>query len=283
MFFDAFLYDTSHDLLYIDNRILCCGKENKPMDKRLIKLHKGVDNTVQFKVKDKDYKKVAVEHMTVGARMVNLENDELVLEKYLHPGTCKGLMCLNVLEGDLCDIPAGYYQLILTQEKPTFGNMPESAIHLPFYSDTGDNIFYNVEVTNQGHVAPRPSIEMDPNDWVPLNADREPYITYSSAVPANSIRNHKNSIHTFSFVADNFSGKLSLLGTLDANPPTDINQYFNIDIAPGVQDIEMDQYTGTTAFTIEANLSWVKFKLTYDPDIYNIEDNGTLEKLVWRS
>ena len=84
------------------------------------------------------------------------------------------------------------------------------------------------------------------------------------------------------FSASEFTGTLEVLGSLDANPPTDILQYFSIDLAPSVQEINMDAYTGTTAFTIQANLSWVNFKLTYDATLGK-DDNGVLEKIVWRS
>lgn len=282
MFIDAFLYQKQYELLYIDDRILCCGKKNKPMSKTWIKIHKGVDNTVQFTVKNKDYKKVAVDHMMVKARLVNLENNEAVLEKYLTAGTCKGLLCLNVFEGDLCDIPAGYYRLTLVNEKPLVGNSMDTSINLPFYSDQGDNIFYDVEVTNQGRVVPTPSIDLNPSEWVPLNAKEEPYIVHSSAIPCNSLKNHKNSIHTFSVYATNFTGKLNVLGTLDPNPQTDIRQYFTMDIAPGVQDIEFDKYTGNVAFTVQCNLVWAKFKLTYTTD-FPIDENGTIDRIVWRS
>ena len=282
MFIDTYLYSKQYELLYIDNRLLCCGKKNKPMNKSWIKLHKGVDNTVQFTVKNKDLKKVSVDTMAVKAKLVNSDTNEVVLQRYLTMGTCKGLMCLDVLEGDLSDVPAGFYTLTLVNEKPLVGNMEQSSISLPFYSDTGDNIFYSVEVTNQGRVEPYPSMELNPTEWYPLNAQEEPYSTYSSAIPCNSIRNHKNSLHTFSLYATDFSGSLSVLGTLDATPPTDIRQYFAVDLVPNVKQIDFDHYTGITAFTIESNLVWVKFKLTFTSD-FPKDENGSIDRIVWRS
>jgi hypothetical protein len=252
------------------------------MDTKLIKLHKGVDNSVQFKVKDKDYKAVAVDHMTVGARLVNQETDEVMVEKYLDGGICKGQMCLTVYEGDLMNVPAGFYTLILTQEKAIYSGNATEAAHLPFYTDQGDNISYKVEVTNQGKATPKASIELTPNEWVPHDASSDPYTVYSPAVPANSIRNHKNSLHTFTIEGDSFTGSLYAYGTLEANPPTEITSYFDIDITDGVQEIVMDDYTGLSAFTLTANLTWVKFKLVYDPDI-ELEDNGSVKSIIWRS
>jgi hypothetical protein len=282
MFVNAYLYEDAYQLLYVGDRLKCCSKENKPMDTRMIKIHKGVDNSVQFTVKDKDYKRIPVDHMNVGAKFVNLENQEVVLEKRLATGTCTGELCLNVLEGDLVNLSVGFYDMVLVQEKPIYGEAPETAKYLPFYTDLADNIVYKVEITNQGYSVPMESVVLDPDTWVPLNAQEEPYTLYSSAVSANAIRNHKNSIHTFSVTATNFSGELVVLGTLDPTPPTDILQYFVVDLGPGISSITMEDYTGTTAFTIQTNLCWVKFKLIYDPDL-DIDDNGSISKIEWRS
>jgi hypothetical protein len=72
---------------------------------------------------------------------------------------------------------------------------------------------------------------------------------------------------------------VNLIGSLDLQPPSDIANYFPIDITSGAQTITFDDYTGITSHTFEANFMWIKF--IYRPET-SLEDYGTVDKVLFR-
>lgn len=282
MFFELYSYQNCFEVLYVDG-LLCSNKVNYPMNrKEIIKLHRGVDNIVQFNVKNRDYKNQNIDHLSVKAKLTNKQNSELMLEKYLTHGECKGSLNLNIFEGDLIDIPSGFYELVIQGEDNISPTTPDLIVAQPLYNNQSSDIAFDVEVTNQGNANPVPSVELTPKTWIPINAAEEPYSLVSPAISANAIRNHKNSIHTFVLYSTQFTGNLQIFGSLDINPPTDLTQYFEIEITPGSTQINFEDFTGIEPFTIQSNLVWVKFKLVYSTDI-EVVDNGCIDKILWRS
>lgn len=281
MVINVYKYYNSIELLYSDNQIYIC-KENYPMYKKLIKLHRGVDNRLDFVVKDKDYKRACVDDIFVKAKFTDPVTKEKVLEKYLTIGSQEGEMFLCIYEGDLVDVPAGFYNMVLQGEDNVIPADPNIIIATPFFTDQLDNISFDVEVTGEGDSTPTATIDEDPTKWTSLNAAEEPRAYYSSAFPGNNIRRHKNSTHTFVIYASGYSGTLQVLGSLDPIPPTDVEEYFQVEVAPGVTDINMCDFTGIEGFTITLNVAWIKFRLVDDPAVLP-DDNGTLERLLFRS
>lgn len=283
MIIDAYLYCTYNDLLWVDTNPLK-SKINAPMNKRLIKLHKGVDNSVKFRVRNEDLKAVDVRNYDVRVKLVNPQNREKVYDKYVCVSQeNKGWMHLCILEGDLVNIPAGFYDMVLqAEDRANFGNTPDYYSASPFYTNEVDDVTFEVEIVASGDSQPVPSFEVTWNKLTPSymgSAGNFPSY-YTSAIPCNKIRNHLNSIHSFALYGDNFSGKVEVFGSLDMEPSTDISDYFPVFVEGSTPDLNFNKFTGIEAYTVKLNLMWVRFRITPDPEL---EDSGELSKIIWRS
>ena len=272
------------DMLYCDNIFRSCEvTNNSPYNNRTIKLHKGVDNQIRFRVLNPDRRRVSVDHLAIRCRLVNMENKERVLERFADVLTTdKGDVRLTIYEGDLVNIAPGFYSLVVTgQEALIPGNNESGNINTPFFLDNAGDIVATVEVVDSADVTPMESVELLETNWTIVSDPGLPGTkTYaSSAIPGARIQNHLNAVHSFSVATTAFTGTLELRASLDLQPPADLANYFPVDITTGTQIIEFDNYTGITSHTFEANFMWLKF--IYRPDT-NLEDYGTIDKVLLR-
>lgn len=270
------------DLEYVDSQIRSCVvTNNSPLNKITIKLHKGVDNQVRFRILNADRKRVSVDHLAIRTRLVDTQTKERVLERWadLVPNS-KGDVVLTVYEGDLVNIAPGFYSLVVTgQETLVPGDNTSDNVNTPFYLDQGGNIVATVEVVDSADVTPAPSVELLPENWTITNEVGSPKTFISSAIAGARVKNHLNAVHSFSAKTTEFTGTLELRASLDLTPPSDINNYFPVDITSGTQIIDFSDYTGITSHTFEANFMWIKF--IYRPDT-SLEDYGTMDKVLFR-
>lgn len=245
-----------------------------------IKLHKGVDNQIKFRVMNLDRKPVSVDHLSLRARLVNIETGERVLDRYANLTSVKGYAHLPIFEGDLINIPAGFYHLVITGEEAFVPQLEIGEnMQTPFFVDGAQNIIAKVEVVGAADMTPWPSTVLTKDSWTPKYAEGEPLRYFSSAIPAARIKNHLNGIHTFAAYTTGFTGTLQVLATLELQPPDDLNDYFPVDLTTGTNLVTFNNYTGTAAYSFEANFMWLRFVYVQNA---SIEDNGTLDKVVLR-
>ena len=257
--------NTTVDVMRVDNVFYQnIRTENSPMNRNTIKLHRGVDNEIRFRILNQDRKPVDINHLEVVAVMTNPENGERMLTKLLGNSPRKGFAQLRINEGDLMDIPPGYYNLVILGQEDLVPGQPEEVIRTPFYTDIGDNIVASVEVLASADPGPVPSYKIQTGDWRLLQqpsgtgADAiDEYLT--SAIPAGRVRNHRNGLHTVAVFTDGFSGTLQVMATLDLQPPEDPRRWFPVDITSGTNLLEFNNYTGSTSFTFTANFTWLTF------------------------
>jgi len=278
-----FSYENRMDLMYVDNQIRSCiVTNNSPLNKKIFKIHKGVDNQIRFRVLNPDRKRVSVDHLSIRARFISAENQERVLDRFadLVPNT-KGDIRLTIYEADLVDIAAGFYSMVITGEEEMISGLAAGEnIQTPFFLDNAGEIVATVEVVAAADVTPRESVELLAANWTVTTNETPGYTRFmSSAIPGARLQNYTNSVHSFSAASTGFTGTLELRGTLDHIPTGDPNDYFPIDITSGTDTITFDDYTGITAHTFEANFMWIIF-------IYETENalpsNGTLDKVLVR-
>jgi hypothetical protein len=78
-----FSYENRMDLMYVDSQLRSCEvTNNSPLNKKIFKIHKGVDNQIRFRVLNPDRKRVSVDHLSIRARFINTENQERVLDRF---------------------------------------------------------------------------------------------------------------------------------------------------------------------------------------------------------
>jgi hypothetical protein len=260
------------------------------MNRREIKVHKGMDNTLKFRVFDPDRKPINICTYQLYGRLFNTENRELVLEKPCRTNTAIGMLFLDLNEGDIANLAQGLYELVIVGQKDFVPGRIGESLTTPVFTDTDSNIVTTVRITGQAERVPRPSFIIEEDDWTEqrtLVNGNTPIISqfYSSTIPAGRVQNHTNSTHSFSVYTDQdnrFTGTLELLGTLDINPQSDptTDHWFNIQVVTGSEMLEFIEFFGTQAFSFEANVMFFKFR--YTPSMEVVEP-GTLKKIILRS
>jgi len=297
-----YLYDDVRRLLFVDDKIICLETDNAPMNKHPLKVHKGIDNHLKFRVFDPDRKPVKLFH-EVYARLVSCTSRETVLEKKCRLGTATGMLFLDIDEGDIKDKSPGLYEMIIIRSKEFVVGQPDEYIFDPFFTDFDGNIVATVEITEQGQQEPMPSIVISQDDWTysthlgfsttvycgprpahsssPSNTGAPTKFGYSRAIPGGRVRNHINGTHTFSVYAEGFTGTLEIMGTLEETPNADMesNSWFIINPSSLNDYIKFINFTGTEAFFFKGNFMWLRFRLTPDE---NILENGQLKKIIVR-
>lgn len=269
------------ELMYVDDQLRPYETNNLPMNnKDYVKLHKGINNKVRIKVVDADYKRVDISHLEMKAVIVNPVTREVVLLKTL---TCveKGYLYLEVLESELIDISRGLYQMTIRGENPNaYSNVSGISAYEGFYKDLDSNLVFPVEITGEGDTRPAPSIETSQRKWLPSYESVVGQPVYvSPPLPANNTRNTMNSLHTFTVHSEGpLNGILKLYGTLEANPTSDDQLWFEIDYPLPDRQIEYDEFSGIDVHSFTGNFTYIRMKWT--PDVGN---TGEIDKVEYRN
>lgn len=277
MYTPIFTYRDYIHLVYDDRMVTCITTDQRNMHDDIQKVHRGVDNQIYFQVYNRDRRPQNVNHQTVRARMVNPQNGELVLERYLDhlPGDCKGRLRLDIFEGDLIDMPEGYYQLVITGSDDLTPTIVGHERQTPFFTDQDNNAVIDIEVTGQIQLEPRPSQTI--TEWIPYNGP-DGLAHRSSAIPSGRMYNYTHSVHTLSVHCENYSGRIRFWGSLEDVPGENLNGYFPVYVTTRSNEIEVQEYTGTFPVVFQANYMWLKIE-----HIPADTNTGVLVKILGRS
>lgn len=285
-FHKMYLYDHVRQLLAVGDTFCSC-KDNGPMSKNVLKAHKGLDNRLIFRVLGPDRVPVDVAcNQQVYARIIDPTNRTVAIEKLCTLGPAKGIITLELNSGDITDIHAGLYEMVLIRTEDFVVNIPGYYIEKPLYSDFDDNVAMEIQITEQALKSPIPSVTYLPGDWTPdlvvsPMAPPRPCF-YTGRIPGGRVLNHKESVQSFSTYTENFTGMLEIFGTLEETPDAYVNDFRWFKIFPSTlsQDIVYTAYTGTQAWTFSANFMWLKFR--YTPSLA-VLDPGIMSKLIVRT
>lgn len=285
-FHKLWLYDHVRELLAVGETFCPC-MDNGPMNNNNpITVHKGIDNKLIFRVLNPDRSPFSLPACcSVYARITDPENRRIVLEKLCRIGPATGIITLELDSGDICDIHAGQFEIVLIRTQDFVEGVPDYYIEKPLYSDLNDNVSMQLVITEQAFKAPLPSIVITKDNWskdiiVPTFGRVSPCF-YTSRIPGARILNHKESVHTFSTYTKNATGILEIWGSLEETPDPYLSPARWFKIFPSVtnQDIEYTGYTGTQAWSFQANFMWMKFR--WFPSLA-VRDPGCIEKLIVR-
>ena len=283
MFYDLYKLENTVSLLYDSGRFSSCNLDNRPMDAKIIKVYKGVDNKVNFKVYDADKKKSNIDHLQIRAAMVEPITGERVFNTYCSICSTKGSLELVIGENDLMNVASGFYNLVWVGEEHSIPDTEGYITSTPFYVDPSGNLRISIEVIDAIDNTPQDTIVINKDNWRmytdPQNLDPE---FISAAYPANRLKNSKNGSHTIAIYLDNFTGEFEVYGTLDLIPSQDIRDFFKLSVTNGDSVNRYTNYTGIDAFHFSANVMWLKFRYKHDNTLSD-DQKGIFEKLHLRS
>ena len=203
--------------------------EYRPVYSRQVKVYKGVDNKVQFRMLNADQKPVDINGKVVRFEAFDEEKDQVLLydATILDDGSTKstkGLFYVTITENDLLPLPSQYlsYTIYLLETCDT---------REVTYTNRGFDACGHIYIDDCTHPTIRSSNTV--TNWL---AENESWIAgYDDAnrITAQPKINKNEAVHTVAFYTDayndsGFIGNVEIQGTLD-NQVTDGNDWYTID------------------------------------------------------
>ena len=245
---------------------------NMPMYNKDIKLWKGVDNKIQFSVRDHDRKAYPLKNDTLQLTLVNHILKTKLVKTLWCLDSYRGLYETTFTKKDLLDFEPTHYQASVSDIDP-------EGFEDNLYSGTDWNPIFNVEVIEGLKDTFIPSIELDPNKFLDeyLIIDGKALDIYTSSRLDTTLSTSKTASVT---VKDKFIGKIILQGSLESTPQQD-NDWIDLD------DIEFNEESwsdGTSEVTYvlsetETNCLWARIKVIIDRNL----QQGHIEEILFRN
>jgi hypothetical protein len=266
--------DNDHKLYWYEEvRELVVTKENiyldnRPMNNRTLKAHKGLTNEIIFTVRDRDRRLQNMDIYELRAHLVDPVANTRLLTKMLVDTLNLGQVKLVLTEGDLINMDPGLYHIYITRQT----NEVES---LPLYKDQDNNVQFDIEITDQAANIPIPTqtvTEFIQTGNTNIGDPEDSFV--SEALMGNVCRNFSNAQHSIAAFLDGYTGNIIVQGSCINNVPdsdNESNDWFDITTLTVSNAI-----TQTHVFTnFEVNCNWVR--------IVSYPETGTITKLVLRN
>lgn len=248
--FTAKLYsfDTIVDLVATDTQIIL---DNRPMNSRKLKVHKGVNNELLFSITNKDRKKTNVFADNLYAYIVSPTNKGRLVTKKLEHTSDVGVVKLALTDGDLQNVKQGLYHMHIVK------NDQNDQTYLPLYSDQQGNARIEIEVTDQvvqDPIATQEDLTFLQTADTDTGASANVYV--SNAMYGNLEKNFQNCQHTVAvYPTSAYTGQVTVQASLISGVPDSddtSNDWFD------VKHIDMTANTQirTSTFTVSAN--WIR-------------------------
>lgn len=222
---------------------------NMPMYDGTHKLHKGIDNTLRFNIKDTDRKPIDLTNKTIIWKMYDRESRENVLFRYpAVTNAAKGMCSLQIMTSDTIMLPEGFYQFAMYTV--------EDGVEQIIYTDTYDNAKGTIEVCDD--IYPEFDDSQETETFYETNGT---FVTSTFDGSGNTIKS--KSLHTFALYFDGFTGDVAIQGDLSTQPSTNDNDWF--DLTPDLMydaDIRVNNETGVIGYVVHANVNWIRISFT---------------------
>lgn len=237
------------------------GRNSKVYDRRLT-LHRGVSNPITFTFKNEDQKAQDITSRTYEFNMIDSESKKAVLTKTLtvlddgSTVSTRGDASCTITEGDLLPLDAKFYNFSVREVKSD-GSREIT------YADTGYAAAGTVELLDGAYPEFVASTSIS---TFTLSSD-----TFTSgAVTGRPGINNNQALHTIAIYPKNFTGTVTVQGTMVATSPTD-NDYFDITSS----SLSASSSVSTLNFT--GVFQNVRFKAVRDTGT-----TGRIDKILYR-
>lgn len=249
---------------------------NLPMNSNDFRVFKDVYNTIEFVVRDTDRKPINMMGRSAEIRLYDHRTSKLLHSAPLKiTNEAKGICKLEIAPDVMADwfLQTYSFTIIVTNTDGTR--------HM-LYVDQNEGQRGFFELAQGPQFDPFPSYEVTWEQFM-LTSESPPEgqttYRYSSAFPGSLQRNNTSGLHTVVAHFENYSGTLTIQGSVEDGTPG-LNDWYDIKV------LELDKKTGVEVVSFEANLNWVRFWVHYPND--SIEDplvvnQGKITKLVFRN
>lgn len=219
-----------------------------------LKLYRGVDNKVDFQVKNSDQKASNIGTLSVVFSLVGKETQELILKKDCTIiDATSGRITVTILESEIIDIEPGFYQFSLhTEARANNGDGTYSVTaRRLLYIDSQ----YGAEATAEigGDISGEPVNSFKIVEFNERGAYDEEKYFYSTLIKANPEITVPQSWHTFQFKMTDYTGRIVIEASQEiSSAPKEWFPVKSIDITEKNSHYE----------NIEGKFNWLRVKHT---------------------
>lgn len=233
--------------------------ENREVYKRNVKVYKGIDNAVEFQIKNADQKPVDISDKEIRFDIIDTSRKSLLTKNatVLDDGATrnkKGLVRVNITQGELLDIDEQLARYTVYM----IDSLGERTL---LYADTQFGASGTIEIVDDAFVNPSKTHEV--NNFLLSDG-----VYYSNAVTGEATR--KDGLHTMTVYSDNFNGTFVVEVTLN-----DILNETALWSTYASYTVDFTQRT--QPFLVEMNGSFTYVRIKY------VENQGSLDKFLLRN
>ena len=222
-------------------------------------IYKGATAILEFVVRDIDRKPVNLTGKKVSATLIYDKTQEMLLEKDLVEYNVydRGRVKLTLQPSDFMNWPTGIirYSLTLTDIDA------HETVYL--YNDFAQGAIGYIELRDTA--MPKPPQPQQSVGFTPSNPDRtEPTKWCSGVFKGPAQLGSIGSMSTVAIYLDNFSGTITAEASLDPVPLQSVNNWFTIQLVPGMDELEIENCSRVQAFNIFGDFHWLRFCYSQD-------------------
>lgn len=251
-----YLYPSRMDVFSnLDDWIL---ERNRTVYQRNLKLYRGSDNRLEFKIKNSDHKPRNILGRSFVFTITSQETNRQILQKdCMVDDVALGKINVVFTRDELYSVEPGLYKYSLVAEKRSYQDFSSYTVldRMPVFTDTQYGSYATLEIHGDLAGDAIPSLEITEFsrkiDYYQTN-QKEHFI--SSAIPAFLSTNQ--SLHTFQFFCSGFTGRITIQGCLENGSSP--NTWFNIAHA--------DYYGITNEYmTVKGRYNWLRVRYEATP------------------
>jgi hypothetical protein len=255
----------SADGIYVDNR---------PMNQTKLVVHKGLNNQLNFHVRNRDRVKQNLSTKTLYATVINPNTSKRVLFKPLTlvSGGTTGEARLDLVTGDIQDLSPGLYQIAISESADS------GATQSPLYANQNDRIVTDLEIKSSLEYEPSPTQTASVfTQTASVGVDGVDSFATSSLY-GNQDKNYRHSGHTIALYMTDFVGTVKIQGSALASAPTQDTDWYDINVQGDIGNPAIPYTTATNGvdpFNFVINTNWIR--VIFD------QTSGTLDKVLLRN
>ena len=245
-----YLYDDPIDLVVTSDALYL---DNRPMNNRKLKAHKGFSNELTFNIRDRDRKLQNVFSDTLFAHIYNQTTKKRIISRRVEKTSNIGILKLYLNEGDLVNVDAGLYKIYFTKDSAETKDMP-------IYSNQDYDVSMNIEILADGVIEPTATQVANVFTQVAnTSLGDSANIFTTNSLYGNQDRNFADARHSLAIYPSTYTGNVLIQGSIVENAPgnDDVSKdWFNI------ANCSFSATSNITHKTFTVNANWIRC-LTY--------------------
>ena len=245
-----YLYDDPIDLVVTSDALYL---DNRPMNNRKLKAHKGFSNELTFNIRDRDRKLQNVFSDTLFAHIYNPTTKKRIISRRVEKTSNIGIVKLYLNEGDLVNVDAGLYKIYFTKDSAETKDMP-------IYSNHDYDGSMNIDILADGVIEPTATQVANVFTQVAnTSLGDSANIFTTNSLYGNQDRNFADARHSLAIYPSTYTGNVLIQGSIVENAPGNDDaskDWFNI------ANCSFSATSNITHKTFTVNANWIRC-LTY--------------------